>query len=227
MDTKTNCQLNIGAVRVDTPRNTGNKCQIVVAFDRQGKGNKIIVDGNELSEKTKDYAIGTSLRNYIDPRVFKAWTDEVGAEWEKLYTAALQKKLLICKIGIKISLTCKPVTVKKTTFLVQLEKFLALLISQLDRMIQEPIKANKNPSRPLSPSSVKGFQQDRTVQLFGTKDRRSFIVPRQRDNGTNSKSYLGTGRAGTVCQNPERDMERYQILTACLILFFVTKWDVL
>ena len=118
-------------------------------------------------------------------------------------------------------------SVKKMTFLVQLEKFLALLISQLDRMIQEPIKANKNPSRPLSPSSVKGFQQDRTAQLFGTKDRRSFIVPRQRDNGTNSKSYLGTGRAGTVCQNPERDMERYQILTACLILFCVTKWDVL
>ncbi|MBA4435899.1 MAG: DNA topoisomerase I [Nitrosopumilus sp.] len=51
----------------------------------------------DLSEKTKDYAIGTSLRNYIDPRVFKAWTDEVGAEWEKLYTAALQKKFLWVK----------------------------------------------------------------------------------------------------------------------------------
>ena len=51
----------------------------------------------DLSEETKDYAIGTSLRNYIDPRVFKAWTDEVGAEWEKLYTAALQKKFLWVK----------------------------------------------------------------------------------------------------------------------------------
>ena len=51
----------------------------------------------DLSEKTKDYAIGTSLRNYIDPRVFKAWTEEVGAEWEKLYTAALQKKFLWIK----------------------------------------------------------------------------------------------------------------------------------
>jgi DNA topoisomerase I len=51
----------------------------------------------DLSEKTKDYAIGTSLRNYIDPRVFKAWTNEVGAEWEKLYTAALQKKFLWVK----------------------------------------------------------------------------------------------------------------------------------
>ncbi|MDF2421995.1 MAG: DNA topoisomerase I [Nitrosopumilus sp.] len=51
----------------------------------------------DLSEKTKDYNIGTSLRNYIDPRVFKAWTNEVGAEWEKLYTSALQKKFLWVK----------------------------------------------------------------------------------------------------------------------------------
>jgi DNA topoisomerase-1 len=48
----------------------------------------------DLTEKTRDYNLGTSLRNYIDPRVVKAWTDEVGAEWEKLYTAALQKKFL-------------------------------------------------------------------------------------------------------------------------------------
>ena len=48
----------------------------------------------DLSEKTKDYNLGTSLRNYIDPRIFKAWTSEVGAEWEKLYTTALQKKFL-------------------------------------------------------------------------------------------------------------------------------------
>lgn len=51
----------------------------------------------DLAEKTRDYNIGTSLRNYIDPRVFKSWTDEVGAEWEKMYTAALQKKFLWVK----------------------------------------------------------------------------------------------------------------------------------
>ncbi len=51
----------------------------------------------DLSEKTRDYNLGTSLRNYIDPRVVKAWTNEVGAEWEKLYTAALQKKFLWVK----------------------------------------------------------------------------------------------------------------------------------
>jgi len=50
-----------------------------------------------LTKKTKDYNLGTSLRNYIDPRIFKSWTDDVDAEWEKLYTAALQKKFLWVK----------------------------------------------------------------------------------------------------------------------------------
>ena len=48
----------------------------------------------DLAEKTRDYNLGTSLRNYIDPRVVKAWTDHVDAQWDKLYTAALQKKFL-------------------------------------------------------------------------------------------------------------------------------------
>jgi DNA topoisomerase-1 len=51
----------------------------------------------DLTKKTKDYNLGTSLRNYIDPRIFKSWTDDVGAEWEKIYTAALQKKFLWVK----------------------------------------------------------------------------------------------------------------------------------
>ncbi len=46
----------------------------------------------ELTEKTRDYNLGTSLRNYIDPRVVKAWSDEMGLDWTKLYTSALQKK---------------------------------------------------------------------------------------------------------------------------------------
>jgi len=51
----------------------------------------------ELTQKTRDHNLGTSLRNYIDPRTFKTWTDEVAAEWEKLYTSALQKKVLWVK----------------------------------------------------------------------------------------------------------------------------------
>ena len=51
----------------------------------------------KLTQKTRDHNLGTSLRNYIDPRIFKTWTDEVVAEWEKLYTSALQKKFLWVK----------------------------------------------------------------------------------------------------------------------------------
>jgi len=51
----------------------------------------------ELTQKTRDHNLGTSLRNYIDPRIFKTWADEVAAEWEKLYTSALQKKFLWVK----------------------------------------------------------------------------------------------------------------------------------
>lgn len=47
-----------------------------------------------LVQNTRDYNLATSLRNYIDPRILKAWTDEMGIEWEKMYTTALQKKFL-------------------------------------------------------------------------------------------------------------------------------------
>ncbi|MBI2546894.1 MAG: DNA topoisomerase I [Candidatus Aenigmarchaeota archaeon] len=46
----------------------------------------------ELSKKTKEYNLGTSLKNYIDPRVYKSWLDKAGVDWTKLYTVALQKK---------------------------------------------------------------------------------------------------------------------------------------
>ena len=51
----------------------------------------------DLTEKSRDYNLGTSLRNYIDPRIYKSLTDEVTADWEILYTAALQKKFLWVK----------------------------------------------------------------------------------------------------------------------------------
>lgn len=46
----------------------------------------------DFAGRTRDYNIGTSLRNYIDPRVYKSWMDEVGGEWSKLYTASLARK---------------------------------------------------------------------------------------------------------------------------------------
>lgn len=46
----------------------------------------------KLQQETRDYSLGTSLRNYIDPRVMKAWLNFVELDWTKIYTATLQRK---------------------------------------------------------------------------------------------------------------------------------------
>jgi DNA topoisomerase-1 len=48
----------------------------------------------KLQQETRDYSLGTSLRNYIDPRVMKAWLNFVELDWTKVYTATLQRKFL-------------------------------------------------------------------------------------------------------------------------------------
>ena len=88
-ETKTDAQAKTKEKRIKTLKEQIKK-QKLKHKERQEKL-KLQID---LSGKTRDYNLGTSLRNYIDPRVVKAWTDDVGAEWEKLYTAALQKKFL-------------------------------------------------------------------------------------------------------------------------------------
>jgi len=45
-----------------------------------------------LAEATRDYNLNTSLKNYIDPRVYKAWGDHVGFDWTTLYPKTLQRK---------------------------------------------------------------------------------------------------------------------------------------
>ena len=46
----------------------------------------------ELTRETKEYNLNTSMKNYIDPRIYKAWCDYVGLDWEKLYSKSLQRK---------------------------------------------------------------------------------------------------------------------------------------
>ena len=48
----------------------------------------------KLDSETKDYNLNTSLRNYIDPRIYKKWSDNEEIDWKKLYPATLQKKFL-------------------------------------------------------------------------------------------------------------------------------------
>jgi DNA topoisomerase-1 len=42
--------------------------------------------------RAKNYNLNTSLKNYIDPRVYKAWCDSVGLDWAKVYSKSLQRK---------------------------------------------------------------------------------------------------------------------------------------
>jgi len=46
----------------------------------------------DLQVKTKNYNLNTSLKNYIDPRVYKSWCDYVGLDWTKIYTKSMQRK---------------------------------------------------------------------------------------------------------------------------------------
>jgi DNA topoisomerase-1 len=46
----------------------------------------------EAQEITRDYNLGTSLKNYIDPRVYLDWGRRVGYDWKSYYPATLQRK---------------------------------------------------------------------------------------------------------------------------------------
>jgi DNA topoisomerase-1 len=46
----------------------------------------------DFLKRTKDYNLNTSLKNYIDPRIYKSWCDHVELDWTRLYTASLQRK---------------------------------------------------------------------------------------------------------------------------------------
>ena len=46
----------------------------------------------EAQEITRDFNLGTSLKNYVDPRIYYYWGQKVGFDWKHYYPATLQKK---------------------------------------------------------------------------------------------------------------------------------------
>ena len=42
--------------------------------------------------ETRDYNLGTSLKSYIDPRIYYKWGKQVDYDWKSYYPKALQKK---------------------------------------------------------------------------------------------------------------------------------------
>jgi DNA topoisomerase I len=48
----------------------------------------------DLQKRTRDYNLNTSLRNYIDPRVYKNWANKAEYDWKSIYPKTLQRKFL-------------------------------------------------------------------------------------------------------------------------------------
>ncbi len=46
----------------------------------------------DFFKRTKNYNLNTALKNYIDPRVYKSWCNEVGLDWARIYSKSMQKK---------------------------------------------------------------------------------------------------------------------------------------
>jgi len=46
----------------------------------------------KLMKETKDYNLNTSLKSYVDPRIYYKWFKKVDFDWKKYYSKALQKK---------------------------------------------------------------------------------------------------------------------------------------
>jgi len=46
----------------------------------------------KLMKETKDYNLNTSLKSYVDPRIYYKWAKKVKFDWKKYYSKTLQRK---------------------------------------------------------------------------------------------------------------------------------------
>ena len=46
----------------------------------------------KLTKASRDYNLGTSLKSYIDPRLYIKWAEEISYDWKKIYPKTLQQK---------------------------------------------------------------------------------------------------------------------------------------
>ena len=53
----------------------------------------------DLQKRTREYNLNTSLRNYIDPRVYRSWGAKADFDWKTIYPKTLQRKFLWANKG--------------------------------------------------------------------------------------------------------------------------------
>jgi DNA topoisomerase-1 len=46
----------------------------------------------DIAKKTRTWNLGTSLKSYIDPRIYRAWGQRVDFDWKRFYPKTLQRK---------------------------------------------------------------------------------------------------------------------------------------
>ncbi|MHA1127105.1 MAG: hypothetical protein ACTSSB_14655 [Candidatus Heimdallarchaeota archaeon] len=83
--------------RIESAKNQleRGKNSLGTAKERVFKANeayKKILSQERISKKTKTWNLGTSLKSYIDPRIYYEWGKEVEYDWTNYYSSTLQKK---------------------------------------------------------------------------------------------------------------------------------------
>jgi DNA topoisomerase-1 len=65
-------------------------------MDRRRKKDKELIEKTKLQirakELTKDYNLNTSLKSYIDPRIYYDWGQKINYDWKNYYSKTLRKK---------------------------------------------------------------------------------------------------------------------------------------
>ena len=65
-------------------------------LEKRKQRDKVALEKQKLNiniqEETRDYNISTSLKSYIDPRIYYEWGKKVEYDWKKYYQKALHKK---------------------------------------------------------------------------------------------------------------------------------------
>ena len=65
-------------------------------LDDRKQRDKVAIDKQKyrinLQKETRDYNLTTSLKSYIDPRIFYDWGKKHDYDWKKYYSKNLQKK---------------------------------------------------------------------------------------------------------------------------------------
>jgi len=72
-----------------------DSCPVIPGQQRKSDPKEIIektILQIKAKELTKDYNLGTSLKSYVDPRVYLEWGKKVDYNWRNYYSKTLEKK---------------------------------------------------------------------------------------------------------------------------------------